>query len=474
MDRYNFYYLQKVKESELDAAFDAVENAIAAFLEGFQYIGIVYGAAVTEHSPTPNLTVDVEGPALVYDQSAQRIAWNTTQVIDITIDENGSATAVGTSGNEKYLSIFAEFDRNLSDPRTDGFGATVFFDNAESYKINVVQGTEAPTGTATKPALRGDQILLADVLITYSMTQVQNSDIDDSRSQVPFDLTGSPLSIKEKSMQDAMQAMLDTINGYDSDDISSAAISDSPSSLASGSILDQLTQLLGHVNDRGRIASAETWSAKQTFSANPAIRLYPGSLTLAADGDVGISTSGDDSLKVRINGNDRIIAQEPISRTVYIPISLGHPDWDATNSWHEWFAVQGSTNHSWKTQELDGSEFYIKFDINTIVPQGAVVTSVEIYVDPRGVTSGTNGVRLGLFYKAPPPTGTTQIGSYVYDDGSDTTQWITLSGLSTTFYSNQYMYFIQVRSQTLVASSQSNWLHYVRVTFTDGAFARVP
>jgi len=183
-------------------------------LQGFQYIGVALGADIVQHNPTPNLTVDASAPALIYDQTAQRITWSSTQVIDTTLDENGSATAVTTSGNEKWLAVFAEFERLLTDPRTDGYGNTVFFNRAESFKINVVQGVEAPTGTAVKPGLRGDQILIGDVLIDYGMTQILNADIDQTRAEYPYDLTGSPTAVRAKSMQEALQDILDTVNGF--------------------------------------------------------------------------------------------------------------------------------------------------------------------------------------------------------------------------------------------------------------------
>lgn len=471
MQRFDFYFGQKVRHSEIDDAFDAVEDAIGTFLQGFGYYGIANGADITEHNPTPNFTVDASGPALVYDQLSQKIAWSAAQNVDCTVDENGAATAVTTSGNEKYLTIFAEFERLLSDPRTDRNGATVFFDRAESFSINVVQGVEAPTGTAVKPAVRSDQVLLADVLITYGMSQIQNSDIDLDRAEYPYDLTGSPLAIKEKGLQDVLQGMVDAINSFDSADITSSAISDSPSSLSSGTIFAQLTELLGHVNDRGRLAAAETWSVKQTFSANPAIRLVPGAGSLANEGDMGITTSGDDRLLVRIGSSDRIVAQEPIQRTLHLPASCGHADWIAGGPYFAWFPVEGSTNESWQSQVPDGSNYYMKFCLNGFVPQDSVLNEIAIYVYPRGATSGTNGVRIRLNRRYPGGGGS-QLGE-AYDDGSDTLQVVEITGLTETFASDSYFYHLEVRAQTLTAGS-SNWILWARVKFTDGDFARVP
>ena len=142
MNRKDFYFKQKVKASELDASFDDVESAFASFLQGFNYVGIAAGAEVTENSPT-NLTAVVAGPAIVYDQNQKCIKWFPNQVVSCALDENGAATAVAGVGNERWLSVFAEFDEVLSDPRVDGNGDTVYFSRTESFRLNVVQGAEA-------------------------------------------------------------------------------------------------------------------------------------------------------------------------------------------------------------------------------------------------------------------------------------------------------------------------------------------
>jgi hypothetical protein len=122
------------------------------------------------------------------------------------------STSVGTGGNEKTLAIFLEFDRALSDPRLDGNNDTVFFQRAESFKLNVVQSAEAGVGTSVPPALRNDQLLLADVVIIFAQTQILNADIDTARREDTFVLTGSPNSIQVGRVQDAVQDMLDIIN----------------------------------------------------------------------------------------------------------------------------------------------------------------------------------------------------------------------------------------------------------------------
>jgi len=422
MLRYDFYYGQKVRESELDDAFDAVEDALAVFLQGFGLNGILNGADVTEHNPTPNFTVDVSGPALVYDQLAQKIAWATTENVDCTVDENGTATAVSTSGNEKYLSIFAEFVRDASDPRTDRNGATVFFVNAESYAINVVQGVEAPTGTAVKPSLRSDQVLLGDVLITYGMTQIQNSDIDLDRAEYPYDITGSPFSVKEKNLLDVLQAMLDEYNGI--------------------------------------FGVAHTWTAQQTFSGSVPIRIYPAaSPTLANNGDIALDTTGNDRLIARINGVDRDVAQAQQSRTLRLSSASGVPvgtDW----------SYLPTTSNKWRSQNIDGSTYRMAFPLNGVIPWGSTITEISVYVTPDGTSTGTDRFLVEFYQNV-------YLVDSAYHDGSASAQWVTITGLSEVVGSNNTDYRIVIRAQLATSGSGYNEIEGVNVDFTDGAFARV-
>jgi hypothetical protein len=251
MNRSNFYFGQPVTEGELDQAFNDVDEAFAAFLRAFSYQGITRGAEVAENAPA-NFTVVVT-PGTVYDQTQRHIEWFTNQVVNCALDEVGAATAVSTPGQEKWLSIFAQYQETLSDPRTDENNATVYYRRTEGFKLNVVQGAQAPS--ATRPPLRGDQILVADILIIHGQTQLVDADIDFTRSQVAFVLTGSPLAIREKNLADVLQAMLDTINTFEadiaaigSDTLTVDAIAGSPHAVTSNTVQNVFGQLLGFVN----------------------------------------------------------------------------------------------------------------------------------------------------------------------------------------------------------------------------------
>lgn len=179
-NRRDFYYRQKVTEAELDAAFDELEAADRAILSDLSLYGVAIGMEVSE-ALVPNMTVVVAGPGAAYDQAGQRIEFSADQTVNCAVDEDSISTAVVTPGNEKIVSIFLEFTRQLSDPRVDGNGDTVYHVRDEYFRINVVQGAEGASPTA--PALRSDQILLADVALYEGMTEILDADISTARRE---------------------------------------------------------------------------------------------------------------------------------------------------------------------------------------------------------------------------------------------------------------------------------------------------
>lgn len=202
-NRRDFYFRQKVTEAELDVAFAELENADRALASDLGLVGVAVGMTVAQQL-VPNLTVQVSGPGVVYDQVGQRIAIPSTQNVNCAVDESSLNTAVVTPGNSRILSIFAEFDRTLSDPRVDGNSATVFFVRAESFQFNVAAGAEA--GAPTAPPLRGDQILLADITLVFGQTQIVNADISTSRREWMFKTT-SGTAIAVGTAEEAIQAL---------------------------------------------------------------------------------------------------------------------------------------------------------------------------------------------------------------------------------------------------------------------------
>jgi len=224
-DRLDYYFKQRVTEAELDLGFTYLEQADRDIIANLGIMGVFKNAVVTQHSPSPNMTVDVgdnTGESVAYDDEGQKVSWPTTENVDVSQDSNSVSTAVASPGNSKIVSVFVEFDRALSDPRIDGNNLTVYFQRQESFQFVVVQGAEAVSPTA--PALQAGAVLLADITLTFGQTTVVNGDISTDRAQYPFETTGGTYQIKEKTIAAAFQAVMDSINATSSGSFNASQI----------------------------------------------------------------------------------------------------------------------------------------------------------------------------------------------------------------------------------------------------------
>jgi hypothetical protein len=206
MQRYDFFFGQKVSEGELDAGFQAVDDAHSQLLLDSGMVGITLGGEVSQHAGTANLTVDVSGPASLYDQLGQRISWSPTLNMNCAVDENSNPTAVVSPGNRRWLTIFAKYNRVLSDPRLDAAGATVYFNRADGYVLHVAAGAEG--SSPSKPVLRADELVLADIELDYAQTQILNADISEVRRQWAIK-TSSGTVVAVGTVEEAVQVLAD-------------------------------------------------------------------------------------------------------------------------------------------------------------------------------------------------------------------------------------------------------------------------
>jgi len=207
MDRRDFYFRQKVTEAELDGAFDDVEAALWNVAADHALVGIALGMDPAQNG-VPNLTINVSGPGVAYDASGQRIAIPSTQNVDVSVDENSVSTAVAGGGNEKYVSVFIEFDRTLSDPRIDGNSLGLFFLQTETFRFVVRQGAEAPAGTATPVPLDPGLILVCDILRADGVTSILDAAIELARRQDFIRLEGLTLELVAGTTKEAVAALL--------------------------------------------------------------------------------------------------------------------------------------------------------------------------------------------------------------------------------------------------------------------------
>lgn len=212
MDRLDYYFRQKVTEAELDQGFENCELADRAMMTDQGLVGRTTGLAPTQAAPTPGISIDV-GSGVAYDQAGQRIFVPQTENVDVTVDNSAVSTDVATPGNSKIVSVFVEFERDLTDPRIDGNSNTVFFDRAESFTFFVKQGAES-AGTPSPPALESGRILIADITRTYGQTQILNANIDTSRREDLIKVaakTATP-QISEGTIEEAIDAVVELID----------------------------------------------------------------------------------------------------------------------------------------------------------------------------------------------------------------------------------------------------------------------
>ncbi len=262
-NRKDYYFRQRVTEAELDVGFADLEDAAHNLAADLGFVGVLANAVVSQHAPVPDLTVDVSGPGSILDQLGQRIFFSALQNVNVAQDDNGVSTAVATAGNEKVVSVFAKFDRALSDPRVDGNSITVFFRRDESFRFIVAQGVEAPAGTAAPPPLRSDAILLADVTRSYGQTQVLAAAISTARRQDAFVVTGSPRSIRRGQTRESISDTLGFYNAHASatadrhnaTGVDALATTGSPNALTAGTAKSQIDALLGFINGHQSQAS---------------------------------------------------------------------------------------------------------------------------------------------------------------------------------------------------------------------------
>ena len=223
----DWYFQQLVTEADLDEAFTLMQDADQNYVIDNGLVGVYFGLDVAE-AGVPNLTVQVSAGA-AYDQTGQRMAVPSTQLVNVAVDSNAVSTTVAGVGNSKIISVYVKFKRVLGNPKTDGNNASIQYDRDEGYEFIVRQSTEAVG--PTPPALQADEILLADITRVFGGTTVVNAAISTARRQWSIDATAGAFSVKTGRVDSAIQAVLDVANNHIVDAVgahAATAISNTP------------------------------------------------------------------------------------------------------------------------------------------------------------------------------------------------------------------------------------------------------
>ncbi len=150
--------------------------------DGLSPRGAVHVGGEVVQNAAPDLNVLVAAGACT-DPTGREVSWDSQQLVDCSVDYLSNSTAVVAPGDEKYLGLFAIWDRNLTDPVSDGNGLTVYFQQFDSFVLNIVQGADATGGSAVPPAAPTGGIRLANILLDFGKTSILNADIE-------FDIAG--------------------------------------------------------------------------------------------------------------------------------------------------------------------------------------------------------------------------------------------------------------------------------------------
>lgn len=456
-DRKDFFFRQKVTEAELDAAFSNAEVADRFLASDLGYVGIAAGLVVSQQI-VPNLTVQVGGPGVAYDQTGQRISIPSTQNLNCAVDEDSLTTAVVTGGNSRILSIFIEFDRTLSDPRIDGNSNTVYFNRAESFRLNVAAGTEGLVPTA--PSLRSDQILIADITLTFGQTAIVNANISTTRREWMFKGPAGVVNIAHGTAEEAIAAL---VNGLTSDAVSltthlsdptaahaASAISSTPAgTLAATTVQAALNEL-----DTEKLALAGgTMSGPINMGAQNISNVNALS---------GVSVVGSTSVT-----GATFLYTSPANRMITIPLT---PYRMSGSLWVPY--TSGGGVGEW-TSNVGPAEL---FDILSHIPDGCVIQEIYALLTQTSANASTGDqIRLNLFrqqqnYTSGAATTTDVVGAPTYFGASAVKQGITLNpGNFTINKQSTTASDTALVLEVTPATAGASILHAIRIAVTDPA-----
>lgn len=215
MNSFDFYFKQIVTQSVMDWAFAEVESADRSQNADSLSVGVMEGFEVTENNVGADMSVDVL-QGVGYSIGGSRIN-NETPLTNINClsDEYGVATPVQGGTNEKWLSVFARYDRRLEDPAIDGNNLQVYTRQYEDVEIVIRQGAEATAGAASRPPLMSGALLLCDIQLSFGQTSIQNTHLDFTRRQDWFRYEGSSIgSFVFGNPHDAVEEIFNILDGW--------------------------------------------------------------------------------------------------------------------------------------------------------------------------------------------------------------------------------------------------------------------
>lgn len=216
MDIFDWYFKQIVTQSQMDWAFDRVQDSVHAASLDNEFVGIVRGMDPQQHAPTPDKNIDIVGPGTAYDPEGQRChVADLLSVVDCSQDEFGTDSNPPTPLFERYISVFIRFKRDFTEPALDGNNVVIYTKQLESFEFFVRLGAEAAAGTAIPAPLMADAVLVCDILIANGFTAILNADFNLTRREDWVRFSGATIGDRVYgTSQDAVEDLLALVDAW--------------------------------------------------------------------------------------------------------------------------------------------------------------------------------------------------------------------------------------------------------------------
>ncbi|MBN1655956.1 MAG: hypothetical protein JXA30_19470 [Deltaproteobacteria bacterium] len=251
--------------------------------------------------------------------------------------------------------------------------------------------------------------------------------------------------------------------------ITAPARSGSPDSLTSGTLAQQLTQILSLLNARGRLNAKQTWTQQQTFQGNSsdsAILISPQTEPSARPNGSIYYDSSNHSIYSICDGDRRIVSKRPGIRSFHLSLPDGQSQWSSSASRPGW----DYSGKFWNGR-VDSQWLYFGLNSNLIclnhMNLSLWMVSIYVRVKPGVARSGSNRMRVQFCTYAGSTTSDPVVLAEAYDDGTNNWQNIGLSDINWKASTEGNEYFIQVRCGVDGGTHQTDSLCYILVWYND-------
>lgn len=208
--KHRYFNKRKYLEADSTERQNATEEAIARHLKKRRTFGLMSVPLVTPQVGgfIYQISSQETDPLHGHDKNGLYVELDAEPYT--TVDLAGEFT-IPSAGNDKYLTLVLRFLEEQVDPQTDGIlFTTVYFRREASFEIVVLEGTEAPTGTAVKPSLASeDGLYLSDILVTDSSTDANTTTVEFESAR----LTRDPIEEAVERGLDGISSIMALIGG---------------------------------------------------------------------------------------------------------------------------------------------------------------------------------------------------------------------------------------------------------------------